>query len=562
MQLITRAILNRLPPLALVILCSCTPLEPERDAGATDAMPDAASADASMDAETPDASDAADADVADAGPAPTRVLFVGNSFTYQHDLPDVIRALAATTGADLEVESVTEGGATICDHWMAGLAGERIAEGGFDSVVLQGQSFEPLLAGTSFAFGYYGDMFGELVTSVGSRSVWFSTWPRRPGHPDYELYGYTFESMTWRVEGAYRTRAWNADGFLARVGSGWQIALEELPEVELWAEDGRHASAAGALLSACVLSQAITGEAPIVSDPVPLDVPLETARDLCAIAPRVACPMSYSLCDGTCVSLTQDPLHCGACGNECSVEEPCRSGVCGCPETQTACSRRCTNLEVDERNCGACRNTCDPGAECNAGACECLELDSFNANYTTLATFDPGCVDGTPASEVACSRAAHLYCESLSCFSTGMGPRLVPGEGQAITCVVEDLVPTTFTTLSTLERDCDGVVARGGRACSTAAHEYCVARGEVSGFGPVLSAGDDASVVCLSTGLVEDTSFIELSTLFARCDGVGTVWGFDCSIAASFLCRDRGHGLNALGPFVVDGGVQVVCLDE
>ena len=114
--------------------------------------------------------------------APLRVLFVGNSYTYVNDLPSVIHALgAATPGAAVEVESVTAGSARLQDHWSAGTAPARIASGGLDVVVLQGQSLETYGIGVEEGFYPYARQFADAARNAGSRVVWYATWARRAG---------------------------------------------------------------------------------------------------------------------------------------------------------------------------------------------------------------------------------------------------------------------------------------------------------------------------------------------------------------------------------------------
>ncbi len=87
------------------------------DAGAMDASTDPDGGAATVDAGPPP----------DAGP-PLRVLFAGNSYTYYNDMPAVVAELGAATGAPIEVDAVTMGGATLRDHWMSTGARERVDE--------------------------------------------------------------------------------------------------------------------------------------------------------------------------------------------------------------------------------------------------------------------------------------------------------------------------------------------------------------------------------------------------------------------------------------------------
>ncbi len=110
--------------------------------------------------------------------APLRTLFVGNSYTFVNDLPAVVHALgAATPGGAVDVDSVTEGGATLGTLWDAGVARGRIASGRFDRVVLQGNSLETV--GRADFFYDPARRFADAVRDAGARTVWYATWARR-----------------------------------------------------------------------------------------------------------------------------------------------------------------------------------------------------------------------------------------------------------------------------------------------------------------------------------------------------------------------------------------------
>ncbi len=222
---------------------------------------------------------AAEAD-ADAG-VPLRVLFVGNSYTYVNDLPAVIRALgAATPGGGVEVDSVTVGGATLAQHWTSTGARERIASGGFDAVVIQGQSLEPVSSAASF--DQHAALFAGALRDAGARGVWYATWARRDVEAEPQ-------ALTEALELRYRMAAAHNGDVVARVGASWQIALLELPGVELYDPDRSHPSPAGTLLAGCVILQALTGKTPQLPTPPPLGVPAGVAAKLWR-SPTAACP--------------------------------------------------------------------------------------------------------------------------------------------------------------------------------------------------------------------------------------------------------------------------------
>ena len=99
-----------------------------------------------------------------------RVLFVGNSYTLYHDVPAQVAALVASLGGTrptIEPHSVLQGGADWKLHRESLGTPARIAEG-FDAVVLQGKSTDPLLA--RFAFARHGAALACLARRHGAGS--------------------------------------------------------------------------------------------------------------------------------------------------------------------------------------------------------------------------------------------------------------------------------------------------------------------------------------------------------------------------------------------------------
>lgn len=80
-----------------------------------------------------------------------KVLFVGNSFTYQPGeevnpgLPKYFVAIAKDLGIDIEADSVVRGGQTLKGHYYDGRIQEKLDNNKYDYVVLQAQSVEALV---------------------------------------------------------------------------------------------------------------------------------------------------------------------------------------------------------------------------------------------------------------------------------------------------------------------------------------------------------------------------------------------------------------------------------
>lgn len=219
-----------------------------------------ASADAVIEASATDASmDGADVMEASSPSASMRVLFVGNSYTYVNDLPAMLTTIALRSRPSIAIAatSATVGGATLQLHWDSTGARTRLEERGWDAVVLQGQSVEPLWQPA--VFGTYADRFGALARDVGARPLWFATWARRA---DSDVYvepwsGGTFDAMTERLESGYAMAQTRNGGALVRVGEAWRRALAARPSLALHDGDGSHPTVAGTYLAACVFYEVI-----------------------------------------------------------------------------------------------------------------------------------------------------------------------------------------------------------------------------------------------------------------------------------------------------------------
>jgi len=141
------------------------------------------------------------------------------------------------------------------------------------------------------------------------------------------------------------------------------------------------------------------------------------------------CRTDRTECDGACVDLLSDPMHCGACDVACPSGVACTGGECagenGCGEGATECVDGCADLSSDPAHCGGCDVACDPGEACQDGACvpacdpgrtdcsgACVDLSSDASNCgacgapcgTTASCEGGTCVPIDPCPEGDCGR--------------------------------------------------------------------------------------------------------------------------------------------------------------
>lgn len=81
----------------------------------------------------------ASAHAQDPAPKAYRVLLVGNSLTYTHNLPALLRAVGASQGATITTEAYAAPGGTLDDRWDEGHVATALRGRTFDAVVLQEQ---------------------------------------------------------------------------------------------------------------------------------------------------------------------------------------------------------------------------------------------------------------------------------------------------------------------------------------------------------------------------------------------------------------------------------------
>ena len=188
--------------------------------------------------------------------ASVSVLFIGNSLTEVNDLPAVFKHFAAESPlhVDVDVRSITPGGALLYDHWKHGQALALLLELRPNFLILQGQSTEPLFAPENF--DYYGRLFKAEADRVSAKTVLFSTWARPSGDPYYKerSSGGSPTQMQIRLDSAYASLAQNIGATLAPVGIGFERAEHDAPSIALLngtqhpsPADGRRAAAIASL---------------------------------------------------------------------------------------------------------------------------------------------------------------------------------------------------------------------------------------------------------------------------------------------------------------------------
>ena len=178
-----------------------------------------------------------------------KILFVGNSKTYVHNIPDKVKAMASNQGYSVSVTAVTRGGYTLSE--LANEFGSKITADSYDCVVLQEQT--DVYMHNSNAYSSGAQRVISLVRGKNSsakiyiRALWA-----------------TSSTGSSTRENSYRVTESIASQNQASViydGKAFDNSRAKYPEINLFG-DSIHQSEAGAYLSAAMIYKNLSGSSP------------------------------------------------------------------------------------------------------------------------------------------------------------------------------------------------------------------------------------------------------------------------------------------------------------
>lgn len=199
-----------------------------------------------------------------------RVLFLGNSYTYVNDLPNIVANMAASTGDTLIYDMSAPGGQTFSGHLdpFTGNSLQKIKAGGWDYVVLQEQS--QMCAYPTMSFDIWCYPYAEqLVDTVKASNpcaevIFYMTWGRKNGDVPGMCNGFpgwthfcTYHAMDSVIRERYMLMGDSFNTTVSPVGAVWRYLRTNHPSIELYDADGSHPSPAGSYAGGCSFYTAI-----------------------------------------------------------------------------------------------------------------------------------------------------------------------------------------------------------------------------------------------------------------------------------------------------------------
>lgn len=172
-----------------------------------------------------------------------KVLFVGNSHTFTHDVPSIINKLFIENNEKWEYKEMTISGQTLKFHSCREDLFEEIKNGNYDIIILQerASNFDQNLFDEGFE-----PLYKHIIENSKSHILMYMIWSNesRPEVQKTILESYVKASNKDRVS-------------LASAGIVWDIIRHNYKDITLYM-DGNHATKTGAYLAASTLFYALT----------------------------------------------------------------------------------------------------------------------------------------------------------------------------------------------------------------------------------------------------------------------------------------------------------------
>lgn len=188
--------------------------------------------------------------------AVTRVLFLGNSYTGAHRLPELVQQIAAAQGHSFDYGMRTPGGWKLVQHLNDPATEQALRTQAWDYVVLQDQSYTPVFAPEKTKAA--AQQLATMIRHHQAKPVLYQTWAY--AEPKLaQVHRSNAASMHQALAAGYREAGKVSGAQIVPVGEAWELARREHPDWKLHTSDGSHPTGLGAYLSAVVFVETLLG---------------------------------------------------------------------------------------------------------------------------------------------------------------------------------------------------------------------------------------------------------------------------------------------------------------
>ncbi|MCI9413942.1 MAG: SGNH/GDSL hydrolase family protein [Clostridiales bacterium] len=184
-------------------------------------------------------------------PDTVKILFIGNSLTYEPKLPEQLEAIARSKGKSVWCELLAYPDYTLEMHWNR-LSPRYFQEHRYDYVILQEHGLPPVADYDNFR--KYAGLFADAVSLGGAVPVLYIT--SRSSDENGIAQAWRQDELT----GAYLQVSRDIQAPIMPSGPAWVTANERDPLLRFYQGDQLHPNMLGGYLTACTLYSTLFGE--------------------------------------------------------------------------------------------------------------------------------------------------------------------------------------------------------------------------------------------------------------------------------------------------------------
>ena len=198
-----------------------------------------------------------------------KVLFIGNSYTYTNDMPNLFAGIARAAGENVVVDVSAQGGYTLSQHTTYAPTLQKLAKRGWNYVILQEHSQIPTIDFYRRVAMWPAAMqLSKSARAIGSRVGLYMTWGRKLGGQQC-ISSYCsasfrdFYQMQDTLTSAYNALGKQDSAVVVPAGKAWALAFSRNPSIDLWDTDNSHPTLKGSYLNACVFYAVLFKASPV-----------------------------------------------------------------------------------------------------------------------------------------------------------------------------------------------------------------------------------------------------------------------------------------------------------
>ncbi len=193
-----------------------------------------------------------------------KVLFIGNSYTFTNNMPQILDSIAAAFGDTLIFDMSAPGGYTMQQHTTNSTTISKIFSQKWDIVVIHEQSQMPAFPPSQVATDVYpyAARLDSMVhaNDTCTQTMFMMTWGHANGDPSncgsYPVIC-SYTGMQFRLRESYLQMGIDNHACVAPVGMAFKVMMDSVYTPWLFISDSSHPLPAGSYLEAAVLYSSI-----------------------------------------------------------------------------------------------------------------------------------------------------------------------------------------------------------------------------------------------------------------------------------------------------------------